>query len=392
MEDKVIKRIAGLLAGLVALLVCMIVTTQWSLQKLALSADMVNHTHAILAEAEGALSSFNAGEAALRAFMLSGNDRDRTRSRAAYAEMAEHIGLGKALTQAEPAIQAEFEQLEDTLAERVEFARRAVEAKLEGSPDALKQIVAADQQDEIQKVRAKAASIRNMGHATLRVRDRQAFVQAQTNRWILFAGAAVQVLIMLFLVYLVRDDIKARARAAAILKEANEQLSVKVAEKTVELSTANEQLTFETLGQKWANYAMERQLKHNELILNSIDSMVLVISRSLNILQINAAVTVQTAFQATDLVGRPLGMTLRAGSTGSGADSTALTPITAALKEGVELVDSPGLLRKQNDQSVPVSFSVFPLRDGDKVVGAALTVKIIEQSVPHAIRPEELSR
>ena len=48
-----------------------------------------------------------------------------------------------------------------------------------------------------------------------------------------------------------------------------------------------------------------------------------------------------------------------------------------ALREGRDLRDQPARVINQRGESTPVRFTLFPVRDGDKVVGGVVILEIV---------------
>ena len=62
----------------------------------------------------------------------------------------------------------------------------------------------------------------------------------------------------------------------------------------------------------------------------------------------------------------------------SPADQPSLVdPIMDSLRSGRDLRDRPARLFNKHQQAIPVSFSLYPLRDNDKVVGGVVTLHLV---------------
>jgi hypothetical protein len=64
-----------------------------------------------------------------------------------------------------------------------------------------------------------------------------------------------------------------------------------------------------------------------------------------------------------------------------GADAPLRDPIAQALKDGRDLREQAAIIEDKRGRQTPVRFSLFPLRDRDKVVGGIVTLQIVP-SVP----------
>lgn len=375
MKDPVEKRIIGLFLVVLAMLSGITVASLRNIQRSAYSIDLVNQSHALISEADAVFSALNAGDAALWSHLLSGDERDQAAARRAYAAAIEHLEVAKALTRPGSPAHDEFLQLDPLVARRGELATEAIKTrKATGAADpgqlsALRGGGLEAIQDCLERVKARE-------QALVRERDKESYLQAQNTRWIVFTGGAIHVLVLAVLYYLIRNTLAARRLVAETLTAANERLDATVRERTRQLEEANEALVQENLQQRWSNQALDHQLRYHQLILNSIEDMVFVISKVANVVRVNPAVTRRTGFESQELVGGPLQRVLIPAPATPGAETPAKHErILAALKAGHDLLDSPGFLQSKDGQATPVTLNLFPLRDRDKIVGGVLTIK-----------------
>jgi PAS domain S-box-containing protein len=185
-------------------------------------------------------------------------------------------------------------------------------------------------------------------------------------------GLGLNFVLLGFTAFLIRDDIRARNLAKNALEDANAKLEAKVAERTAELAAANEILIAENLERQWGNKALEHQLRYSNLIINSINDLVFVLTKSLNITRINPAVSEQTGLESKDLITSPLSRVIRA----------AQQQLGQALRDGRELQGLPVELLSKEGRAVPYRLSLFPLRDRDKVVGGVVTLRVDLEKQP----------
>ena len=132
-------------------------------------------------------------------------------------------------------------------------------------------------------------------------------------RYTVWTGVVLDVLLLAVSGWLIRDDIAARRRLAEALEEANRGLSEKVRERTAELEASNKELLAENPSASGPTRLLEHQLRYNHLIVDSINDLVLVLTKALNISRVNPAVALETGMSATDLVGLPLSRVACAG-------------------------------------------------------------------------------
>ncbi len=384
MKEKIELRVVSVFVFMLVVMAVVAFISIRSSRRSMEKSDWVNHTHAVILEASGLVASLNAGDSALRSFLLTGDKRDQVAYRAAYRAMVEHLQVAKASTRTEHSQHQKFLELEKLLGKRVDFTRDVVKTREQQGLEAASKALAAD---------AGGEGLLQIGHVVdgliqeendlLKERDKQAYVQAQATRWTVIAAAVADVVLVLFAGWLIRDDIEARRRAAAVLAEANAQLEIKVQERTRELREANESLKKENLERRWSNQALDHQLRYNHLIINSIGELVFVISTALNISRINPAVIHQTKFEPKELVAGSIERVLDIPAEGMAETGRGASPLLIAMREGREIQDRTANLLTKTGR-VPVRFSLVPLRDADKVVGGVMTMRLCNHAAPGA--------
>jgi PAS domain S-box-containing protein len=340
------------------------------------SSDWVNHTHAVILETDAIVSRLHAGEASLRNYLLTGDKRDQVAYRVAYGEMVEHLEVAKALTRQEPDSRNPIMRLEALIGQRIDLARDVVRSlELEGEAVArrkLQEDVGSLVPAEIQSISRKLVADQK---ELLRQRDKASYLQAHSTRWTVWSGLGLNGLLLIFLGWIIRDDIAARRKAATALEDANAMLEQKVLERTAELVQANENLRAENLERQWSEQALAHQLHYSDLIINLIDDHILVISKALNISRVNPAVIHTTGYDLPDLVGNALGQILTVTELPAG-DAAAPLRFVQAVREGREIQNRRGTLLCKSGTVIPMRFNMVPLRDQNTVVGSVLTVRI----------------
>lgn len=375
MKDQTISRILGffLLVSLVFAVVA--IKAVRNINRSVASSDWVNHTHAVILEAEELRSDLFVADGALHTFVLTGDARDRAAGLEALSRVEEHGEIIKALTRLEPAQNAQVVQILSLVEQRVGFMREVLAARQSDKPEAVRILLASDAGGEAgREIQRKIKRLNDDELALLTERDTAAYLQAQATQWTVWAGVALDVLLLGGALWLIRDDLAARRRAAAVLTEANEQLDARVRERTAELTTANAHLATENLERQWTNQALEHQNHYNELIINSINDLVLVLTKSLKISRVNPAVTQLTGWQPPDLINQALDRFVHVNKR-AGAEVPLANPLAHALKHGQDLRDQPATIEDKTGALIPVRFSLFPLRDRDKVVGGVVTLQ-----------------
>ena len=379
MKENIEQRVIGLFVVMLAILVFIASSAVTTIQEAIKSSDWVNKTHAVIIEANAVLSCLHAGDSALRTYLLTGDPRDQGAYRSAYSEMVEHLTVAEALTHSgeEKELQnSQLLELETLISNRIDFTRSVVQAREKGGLDASRQVMAAHPDIEpMGKIQRLVKNITDQENSLLKQRDQDAHLKAQATRTKVYTGVIVNFVLLAFVVWLMRDDLAARRRATLALKEANAQLEAKVQERTAELVKTNQSLKQENLERRWAGQSLDHQLRYSQLIINSIGELVFVVSRALNISRINPAVSHQTSWEPQELVAQSLNRVLRFTAEAS-AGSPPQNPVTFAMHEGREIQDRDALLLTKSGKTAPVRYSMIPLRDHDKVVGAVITVRM----------------
>jgi CHASE3 domain sensor protein len=379
------QTIARLLA--VFLLICLIVlavaiASVRNINRSMASSDWVNHTHAVILEVNGGLSSLQAGHAAALTFLATGDARNQAAGREAFSDLAEHLEVAKALTRQEPSQHAQIVRLEELANRRADFDRTLLGSQPLVQPSAARALAGgeadAETTGEIQRLVEKLTE-QEMG--LLAERDRASYLQAQATRWTVWSGVALDVLLLGGAAWLIADDIAARRRTAAVLKEANELLETKVRERTAELAAANEGLMTENLERRWVNQALEHQLHYDQLIISSISDLVLVVTKALNISRMNPAVVRMTGREPQDLINRPLSVLTRLAER-EGTEAALVDPLVQSLRDGQDLREQAAVIEDRLGRKIPVRLALFPLRDRDKVVGGVVILQVIPAVAP----------
>lgn len=362
-----------LFALITVVLVTVAIHAVRNIHRATAATDWVNRTHALINELEGIAASVQSGDGSLRIYVLSGEARDLASARQAHARLADHVEVATALTRDDPAAHAQIERLATLAGQRAAFAREVGQARSTGDTDKVNTLLSADAGnpalDEIYRATEKLVTEQM---ALLAERDKESYLRAQTTQWTVWSGVVINFLLLAGGAWLIRDDILARRRAAAVLQEANALLESRVAARTADLTAANTRLSMENLERRWANQALEHQLRYNHLIINSLSDLVLVVTKLANISRINPAVEHLTGRPAKELVNQHLLEIVRL-EAGSGKPET--DPIGRALREGHDLRELPAFVKDLAGRETAVRLTLYPLRDGNNVVGGVIVLQ-----------------
>ncbi len=213
--------------------------------------------------------------------------------------------------------------------------------------------------------------------ALLETRDRESFRQARTIRWTVWAGVAIDLLLLAGCAWVIADDIRARRAAAQVLETANAQLEAKVTERTADLAAANRQLSTDLLERDWANQALEHQVRYNQVIINAVADLAFVLTKALNISRINPAVIQLTGREALELVNQPLASVAQLADPPGDTGPALADPMARALTDGYDLRDQPAVIADKLGRKIPGRLSLFPLRDQNKVIGGVAIFHVV---------------
>lgn len=174
------------------------------------------------------------------------------------------------------------------------------------------------------------------------------------------------------------DEIGILTRSFVLMQETlkkNRLLEKSVQERTAEIAAANVKLQAENLERRWANQALTHQRRYDQLIINSIADLVFVLTKAQNISRVNPAVLRFTGRTLTELIDRPLSEIVRLDGTDAEGSSRTVDPLALALNDGRDLRDLAATIEDNKGRRLAVRFTMFPLRDGDKVVGGIVILR-----------------
>jgi PAS domain-containing protein len=265
--------------------------------------------------------------------------------------------------------------LQNLISNRIDIARSIANTREQTGVEGVRTLlVTKPDVESIGKIERYTASVIASEEGLLRQRDEEENTQAIATKWTVYSGVAINFVLLAFVFGLLRDDLQARRKAAKALEEANAQLEIKVQERTAELVKTNQALAQENLERRWSYQSLEHQGRYNQLIINSIAEMVFVISRALNVSRVNPAVVQQTNWQPQELISQSIERVLQLPpDPAAGGDQN---PLIQAMRDGREIQNRAATLLTRSGRTAAVRFSLIPLHDQDKVVGAVITARI----------------
>lgn len=382
MKENILTRILALFLMILVVIAAMAAYSLRTINRSVASSDWVNHTHATIYELENITASLLQGEGYTQTYTLTGDARDLATARGAFARLGEHFDTAKALTRDDPAANAALLRIEALVQAREELARSLWAARSSDQPAQVRSLLEHYHGSvEVVAIERGIAKLRDTQFELLRERDQASYLQAQTTRWTVGAGIALNFLLLAAVGWLLRNDIAARRRIASAMTEANAQLEDKVRARTAELEQANNNLRAENLERKWTIVSQEHQLRYNRLIVESVEDLVFVLTKICNVTRINAAVVHLTGLEDVAILAKPLGQIIEIAPD----TSTGLNPLARALEEGRELHHHPVVVVARNQRRIPAQLSLIPLRDQDRVVGGVAVVHLGSSATSSAL-------
>ncbi|MCF3650851.1 CHASE3 domain-containing protein [Synoicihabitans lomoniglobus] len=374
--DKPFRIIISAFVIVAAILAVVVGTSIRNLQQSRLSADWVNHTHAVISAVDAVDASLKQGEAAVLTYLHSDENSYQTKYRDAFAELAEQIEVLKALTAISPEDSTRVAELEAHLLNRAAAARALIAAHRAKDDPLVQELLTKDSDtSDLIAITQLAQQIRLHNTDLLHHRDQQAFRDEEATRATLYIGSALNLLILLGTFWFIRDDIQARRRAAQILETSNQELETRVQERTQALQESNQQLKIKNLEGRWTNQALTHQLRYNHLIIDAISDLVIVVTKASNISRINPAVTRRMGFEISELADQPLSDFVTLATTD---DMPRRDAVHDAMQSGHDFANCAAEILTKSAQPLSAVLSVHPLRDNDKVVGGVVIIRVTE--------------
>ncbi|MDI1336565.1 MAG: CHASE3 domain-containing protein [Lacunisphaera sp.] len=373
MHDNILTRVFALFLVILVVIAAMAAYALRTINRSMASSDWVNHSYAAIFECGHLGAGLVQADGLMRTYAQTGDPRDRAAARAVWAQLDDHFENAKALLRDEAAALPVLLRIEAQARERAALAQAVWTARASSQPEQAAALLTQDAgSTALAEMERGLGKLRDAQFAQLNERDHVSYLQAQMTRWVVGAGIGLNLGLLLGVAWLLRDDLAARRRAATALVEANAQLEDKVRARTAELSAANAQLRTENLERKWTIASQAHQLRYNQLIVNSVNDLVFVLTLAQTVTRINAAVVQLTGRVDETILARPLAQVVEVAR----EPARGLDPVERALLEGRELRHHPAVVLCLDGRRIPARLILTLIRDEDKIVGAVAVVQV----------------
>jgi diguanylate cyclase (GGDEF)-like protein/PAS domain S-box-containing protein len=216
----------------------------WSVSRLRDDAAWVAHTREVIGVVESVLSSSTDVETGARGFTVTGRDEYLQPYNDGIRNVDFELDALRALTRDNPSQGRRLGALESLIRERIAVATQTVEARRAGGFNAALELYASDRGKKLHdEIRAVVKEMIDAENALLIERQAATDRSARISSLMVVGGSTLAFGVVLGAMMLIRRDFSGVQRAHAQLREANELLESRVAERTAELARANSVLS-----------------------------------------------------------------------------------------------------------------------------------------------------
>lgn len=174
-------------------------------------------------------------------------------------------------------------------------------------------------------------------------------------------------------------DVTERKRAEEEIRRLNEELEQRVVERTAQLEASNQKLEGEIRERRWAEDALERLRRENELILNSAGDGIWRVDAEGKCTFANPAAARMVGWDTGELLGKRLHDLLHHSRPDGSPFPIEECPLYRGRMEGTLCIRSDDVFWRKDGTNFTVDYISTPLREGDKVAGAVLTFRDVTE-------------
>ena len=282
--------------GLTFGLACLMVigsTSYLSFMRMHEERLWVDHTYQVIACLRLVPSSFLDAQAAIRGFIITGDEEFVGRMQAALREADAQMRNLRSLTADNRLQQVRLDMLSAIIAERLLLMQEATELRRRKGFAAAQKVVASRKGEQFhQRIVNAVAEMEATEQNLLRERTARAHKTAAFARTTILTGLTLAFGFVAVALFMIGRDFSGSRRAQAALQEAHDLLETRVRERTVELwkATAN---------------ALEGEMRLNGIINSAMDAIITVDEQQ-TIVLFNPAAEKMFGHAAAEVVGQPL--------------------------------------------------------------------------------------
>jgi PAS domain S-box-containing protein len=233
------KVVAGFTAAFMILGLIAAVSFE-SVRSLTEMVDWEVHAHEALAELRELRGQVSSSESGQRSYVLTGERRFLETYHAAAPAIQECFAKVRRLTFDNPSQQARLDRVQALINERIAWSETTITLRdREGFDAALKAILTATGLRLSEDIAAGIAEMEQEERRFLLAREEQAHDWAFRTNLVVLLGSAIALAVVVVSCIVITREIRERSRAEAALAEARDELELRVAQRTAELTRAN---------------------------------------------------------------------------------------------------------------------------------------------------------
>ncbi len=227
-------------------LTCLVVigTVSWmAVDRLRANAARVEHTHEVISRLEALLAATTDVETGHRGFIITGDERYLEPHRLALDAADGELQILREMTVDNPAQQVRLRGLATTVGERLKMSQALVELRRTGGFEAaVGQVLTGQGKVLHDRVRGQIREMTGVERTLLQQRELRTQRSAGTARIVILSGGILAFGFVGFAIVAIGRDFSGRRAAERALREVNEQLELRVVQRTSELERALESL------------------------------------------------------------------------------------------------------------------------------------------------------
>jgi PAS domain S-box-containing protein len=347
------------------------VVSYFRVVRLSENAAWVEHTHEVLSSLELLLAAATDSETAERGYVITGDDSYLEPYRQAAAIVDAQARRVRELTADNRAQQQRLDLVEPLLADRLASLRAVIELRKEQSFAAAQaEILTGKGKQFHDRIRRLIAQMEDAETSLLKEREQRARHSSAIAKSVIIGGGLLGCGLVGLALVAIRRDFAGRARAERALRETNDQLELRVRQRTAELEKAGE-----------AHARLAAIIESSDDAIASKDLQGIITSW-------NPGAERLFGYSAQEAVGRPMTIVIP-------PERSAEEPVILARIARGETTDHFETLRISKDgRKIDVSVTISPIRDSQgRIIGASkIAREITERKLAQLKAQAQLAR